>query len=65
MIRPRLEDADAYRDQIARRIIADESFLLALCVAIDGWTPYATLRLAQIAAAEASRKRPTVVHILP
>lgn len=44
-----------YSDRVARRIIAAESFLLALCVAIDGWTPYHSLRLAQIAAAVSAR----------
>lgn len=40
-----------HHDLVAKRIIAAESFLLALCVAIDGWTPLASLRLMQIAAA--------------
>lgn len=56
MIPPRPEDSDAYRDHVARRIIAAESFLLALLVEIDGrWTPYHSLRLAQIAAAVSAR----------
>ena len=46
------------RDLIARRIIAAECFLLALYVAMDGWTPVAALRLTQIAAAEESRRSP-------
>ncbi|HEX6022581.1 MAG TPA: hypothetical protein VFZ00_11340 [Solirubrobacter sp.] len=46
------------RDLIARRIIAAECFLLALYVAMEGWTTIATLRLVQIAAAEESRRNP-------
>lgn len=45
-------------DQIARRIIAAECFLLGLYVAMEGWTPIASLRLVQIAAAEESRRNP-------
>lgn len=46
---------DAQRDRVARRIIAAESFLLGLCVAAEGWTPYASMRLVQIAAAVSAR----------